>query len=276
MTRSLSTPRRSYQSTLLRLERALRTIPGSRLIPIGEAVHGGRRYPLLAVTLTVGPVGRRHNRRPLRVCLGAGIHGDEPAGVEAALRWLEAIPAIGRRLPAAELVIFPCLNPSGYERNSRSNADGIDLNRQYKNPRAPVEVRAVRRAIEGVSDEQAGRRFDLSVEFHEDVDSAGFYLYELIDRGRPIGRRLIGAAARRLPINHADEIEGVDAEAGIIHRDRRAVLRRRSRWPHALYLFHRGTPHCLTFETPVTVSLSRRSDAQAALFTLALRLLANH
>jgi hypothetical protein len=254
--------RRSYRSVLRRLAQAVRAIPNARLIPIGEAVHDGRRYPLYAVTLAVG---HRRSRRPLRVCLGAGIHGDEPAGVEAALRWLEAIPATGRRLPASELVIFPCLNPSGYERNSRSNADGVDLNRQYKNPRAPVEVRAVRRTL-------GNRRFDLSVEFHEDVDSAGFYLYELIDRGRPIGRRLIGAAARRLPINHADEIEGADAEAGIIHRDRRAVRQRRSRWPHALYLFHRGTPHCLTFETPVTVSLSRRSDAQAALFTLALRL----
>jgi hypothetical protein len=87
-----------------------------------------------------------------------------------------------------------------------------------------------------------------------------------------MGRPLIAAAARRLPINHSGEIEGADAEAGIIHRNRSAVLRRRSRWPHALYLFHHGTPHCLTFETPVTVPLSRRSETHADLFTLALRL----
>jgi len=262
VTRPGSPPSRSYRSVLRRLERAVRLIPGCRLIPIGDAVHGARRYPLVAVTLAVGPIPRR---RPLRVCLGAGIHGDEPAGVEAALQWLEKLPSISRRLPAAELVIFPCLNPSGYERNRRVNDDGIDLNRQYKNPRAPVEVRAVRRLLDG-------RRFDLSVEFHEDVDSAGFYLYELVDRRRPIGHRLIAAAARRLPVNHDGEIEGTAAEAGLIRRDRRAVNRRRSRWPHALYLFHLGTPHCLTFETPVTVPPARRSAAHARLFTLALRL----
>lgn len=266
-------PRRSYRSVLTRLEHTIRAIPSGRLLPIGEAVHGGRRYPLVAVTLTTGPA-TRHKRRPVRICVGAGIHGDEPAGVEAVLRWLEGLPEMGQRMPVADLVIFPCINPSGYERNRRVNDDGIDLNRQYKNPKAPIEVRAVRRALGRLSDGQTGWRFDLSIEFHEDVDSTGFYLYELIGHRRPIGRALIAAAARRLPINHAKKIEGADAEAGIIQRDRRTVLRRHSRWPHALYLFHLGTPHCLTFETPVTVPLSRRSDAHAELFTLAIQLTA--
>jgi len=267
--------RRSYRSVLTRLEQTIRAIPSGRLLPIGEAVHGGRRYPLVAVTLTTGPAGRQRGlgpkRRPVRICVGAGIHGDEPAGVEAVLQWLEGLPEIDQRLPVAELVIFPCLNPSGYERNRRINDDGIDLNRQYKNPKAPIEVRAVRRALGRLSDGRTGRRFDLSIEFHEDVDSPGFYLYELIGHRRPIGRALIAAAARRLPINHAPKIEGADAEAGIIQRDRRAVHQRRSRWPHALYLFHLGTPHCLTFETPVTVPLAHRAAVHAGLLTLALQ-----
>jgi murein peptide amidase A len=269
-------PRRSYRSILTRLEHTIRTIPGGRLLPIGEAVHGGRRHPLVAVTLTTGPAGPQRGRgrthRPLRVCVGAGIHGDEPAGVEAVLQWLEGLPERGPCLPAAELVIFPCLNPSGYERNRRINDDGIDLNRQYKNPRAPIEVRAVRNALGWLSDGPGVRRFDLSIEFHEDVDSPGFYLYELIGHRHPIGRALITAAARRLPINVANTIEGTVAEEGIIQRDRRAVRRRLSRWPHALYLFHLGTPHCLTFETPVSVPLARRSDVHAELFTLAIQL----
>jgi len=261
---------------LTRLEQTIRAIPGGRLLPIGEAVHGGRRYRLVAVTLTIGPAGPKRGRgrthRPLRVCVGAGIHGDEPAGVEAVLQWLEGLPERGPCLPAAELVIFPCLNPSGYERNRRINDDGIDLNRQYKSPRAPIEVRAVRNALGRLSDGPRGQRFDLSIEFHEDVDSPGFYLYELIGHRRPIGRALITAAARRLPINVANTIEGADAEAGIIRRERRAVRRRLSRWPHALYLFHLGTPHCLTFETPVSAPLARRSDVHAELFTLAIQL----
>ncbi|HUJ78905.1 MAG TPA: M14 family metallocarboxypeptidase [Nitrospiria bacterium] len=278
MTRPAPQPRRSYRSILQRLHRAVRAVPGGRLEPIGEAVHGARRYPLVAVMLTTGPAARRRRRgpRPLRVCLGAGIHGDEPAGVEAVLKWLTRLPATGASLPPAELVIFPCLNPSGYERNRRVNDDGIDLNRQYRNQRAPVEVRAVRSLLARLSGRRAGgravRRFDLSVEFHEDVDSTGFYLYELIGRRAPVGLDLTAAAARRLPVNHASKIEGAGAESGVIHRDRRAVRRRRTRWPHALYLFHLGTPRCLTFETPVTIPLARRAAVHAELFTLALRL----
>ncbi len=257
-------PVRSYTAIVRRLLGAVAALPGCRLTQLGEARHRGRRYPLFQLTLTVGPP-RQRGRRPLRLCVGAGIHGNEPAGVDGIVRWLEALPATRRRLPPAELTIFPCLNPSGYVHHRRVNDAGIDLNRQYKNPRAPVEVRVVQRAL-------AGRRFDLSVEFHEDVDSPGFYLYELVEGRRPIGRRLIEEAAGSLPINHAEEIEGADAQAGIIRRNRRLIRERRTRWPHALYLFHLGTPRCLTFETPVTVPLSRRAMVHARLLTLALQL----
>jgi protein MpaA len=262
---------RSYASIIRRLERAVESLPDCRLTPIGTVVHGTRAYPLFQVTLTVGTPRHaegsraRMPRRPMRVCVGAGIHGDEPAGVEAVLEWLEALPADRRRLPAADLTIFPCLNPSGYVHNRRTNDDGVDLNRQYKNPRPPVEIDVVRRVL-------TGRRFDLSVEFHEDVDSAGFYLYELTEGVPPIGERLIADAARTLPINHSHEIEGMNARRGIIQRDRRTIRHRRRLWPHAIYLFQLGTPRCLTLETPISVPLRRRSAVHARLLTLAMRL----
>jgi hypothetical protein len=257
-------PVRSYGAIVRRLLGAVQRLPGGRLTQLGEARHGGRRYPLFQLTLTTGS-RRPRGRRPLRLCVGAGSHGNEPAGVEGILQWLERLPALRRRLPPAELLIFPCLNPSGYVHDRRVNDDNIDLNRQYRNARAPIEVRVVQRAL-------AGHRFDLSVEFHEDVDSPGFYLYELVEGVRPIGRRLIEAAARALPINHAGRIEGADAQAGLIHRNRRLIRERRTRWPHALYLFHLGTPRCLTFETPLTAPLGRRATVHARLLTLALQL----
>ena len=267
---------RSYSPVVHRLIRLTTTLPNCRLKQIGTAVHGTQCYPLFMVSLAVGPEtnGRRRAggvtpQRPLRVCLAAGIHGDERGGVDAILHWLEALPTHRSRLPRAELTIFPCINPSGYVHNRRSNDDGIDLNRQYKNRRAPIEVRVVRRAL-------AGRRFDLSVEFHEDVDSHGFYLYELTSRQRGIGRRLIKEASKTLPINHADEIEGSGAQAGIIRRNLTHIRQRTQQWPHALYLFHLGTPRCLTLETPVTVPMSRRRGVHAGLLTMALRLSARH
>lgn len=256
---------RSYDRVLRRLRQSAAALPACRVEQIGTATYGRRRYPLLMLRIAVGPA--TPHRRPLRVCLGAGIHGNESAGVEAVLHWLGALPSIRRRLPRADLTIFPCMNPSGYARDRRTSDRGIDLNRQYKNARAPVEIRAVRRAL-------TGRRFDLSIEFHEDVDSPGFYLYELTDERRTIGEQLIAAASRTLPINHADEIEGMAARTGMIQRNRRTIRRRRRSWPHAIYLFHLGTPRCLTLETPVSAPLRRRSLVHAQLLTLALRLCA--
>ncbi len=59
------------------------------------------------------------------ISISAGIHGDEPAPVWTLLNLLES----NFFTTAANWQIFPILNPSGLERNTRENADGVDLNR---------------------------------------------------------------------------------------------------------------------------------------------------
>src|SRR5262249_44058659 len=62
-----------------------------------------------------------------RVYISTGIHGDEPAGPLAALRLLQE-----NRWPEHfEIVFCPCLNPIGFAANTRTNGEGIDLNRDY-------------------------------------------------------------------------------------------------------------------------------------------------
>src|SRR5688572_24827862 len=74
--------------------------------------------PLLALTRrTSGP-------RP-RIYLSAGIHGDEPAGPLALLELFTA----GFFDTRANWFICPLLNPSGFLRGTRENADALDLNR---------------------------------------------------------------------------------------------------------------------------------------------------
>lgn len=66
--------------------------------------------------------------RPI-VVIG-GVHGDEPEGVtlaNATLEWLKN-HAAQVRVP---WIVIPCLNPDGYEQNHRTNASGVDLNRNY-------------------------------------------------------------------------------------------------------------------------------------------------
>jgi hypothetical protein len=102
-----------------------------------------------------------------RIYISAGIHGDEPAGPLAALKLIQENPLAGE----CGDFLLPCLNPAGFTLNRRENADGIDLNRDYRNPKS-AEVRAHIAWLERQP------RFDLYLCLHEDWESRGFYLYE--------------------------------------------------------------------------------------------------
>lgn len=61
----------------------------------------------------------------------ASIHGSEPAGtplVERLEAWLAERP---EELADRRLVIVPIVNPDGYAKRERFNANGVDLNRNY-------------------------------------------------------------------------------------------------------------------------------------------------
>ena len=105
---------RDYRLLTERWLRVVRRTPGLVMSLYGET--GG--YPLFAVESD-----RYHVEVP-SVYLSAGIHGDEPAPVEALIRWAETSLSEHRRW---NLLIFPCLNPWGLERNSRVDEDGRDL-----------------------------------------------------------------------------------------------------------------------------------------------------
>ena len=64
-----------------------------------------------------------------------GFHGDEPKGVDAAHRLIEALAdAFTTREPhgqGAAWVVVPVVNPDGYEDRRRKNANGIDINRNF-------------------------------------------------------------------------------------------------------------------------------------------------
>ena len=60
-----------------------------------------------------------------------GVHGDEPEGVAIAnslLSWLEKNYDPSKHRPWA---LIPCINIDGYAEDSRTNSNGVDLNRNY-------------------------------------------------------------------------------------------------------------------------------------------------
>jgi hypothetical protein len=216
-------------------------IPHAELVRRWKRLKRGRLFQ--AATASGYPIfGWRCQGHGPPIYLSAGIHGDEPAGPMAVTRLLETSPAWFRR---HSWVIFPCLNPWGYEHGVRRNARDLDLNRLWREKREP-EIRAVRRTIHGM-------QFELAYLMHEDYDARGFYLYELAPQKDSHGGNLVRAVRKILPVDSRRVIEGRRVSApGLICRDASYRLEGRKRWPEALYLIGRHAGHLFNMETPST------------------------
>lgn len=232
---------------LARCEAAART-HGFRVERFGEIAG----CPLLALTK------RSPGIRP-RVYLSAGIHGDEPAPPLSLVEMLEA----GVFDDRATWFICPLLNPAGFPGSRRENADGVDLNRDYKHL-LTVEIRA------HVAWLQRQPNFDLTLCLHEDWESQGFYLYELNSSGRPsLAEPIIAAVRPVCPIETATIIDGRESTApGIIRPVQDPLLR--DQWPEAIYLLQHHTKLSYTLESPSALPLPQRIAALRAATETAL------
>lgn len=200
---------------------------------------------------------RRPGTHPAkRIYVSAGIHGDEPAAPLAAQRLLEE-----NRWPDAELWLLPCLNPDGLRANTRGNADGLDINRDYRHFRTP-EARG------HVAWLERQPRFDLTLLLHEDWESHGFYCYELNPDGRPsLAPAMIAAARNFCPIDESAVIDGRPAsEPGILRPQEWPDFRpeERPEWPEALWLGVHKTRLNYTLEAPSDWPLAVRVNALVA------------
>lgn len=186
--------------------------------------------------------------------INGGTHGDEPAGVEAALAFLERgwqAWADGMRFD-----VIPCLCPWNYIHKARLNAQQVDVNWAFLRDDIP-EIDILKRFI-------AGRVFDAVIDLHEDWESEGFYLYEQVRDRDPIGREMVAQVAQVCPINPHAEIEGEIAVNGVIHPNMN-VSRRKLGEGIPIALYQRGyTGHLVTTETPTARPMHVRVAAHLA------------
>ena len=192
------------------------------------------------------------------VYLSSGIHGDEVSGPFALQEMLRKPDFFA----SFDVTIFPMLNPDGLARGVRGNADGIDLNRDYRNSKS-AEIVSHSEALKTLG------RFNGAMMLHEDWEGIGAYLYELNDElAPPLGREMIAAMGRHVPIDQRPEIEEAPAYGGIISRRdlvaKHGPIEDRPDWPEAIYLGVHHTSLAYTTETPKPFPLAARVQAQIA------------
>jgi murein peptide amidase A len=227
-----------------------------------EALHARTERGLLHLD-----IGEPHLRR---IAIATGLHGDERAGPWALLHLVETDgldPRFAYRL-------WPCVNPSGFDLQTRENGGGIDVNRTFGGTGSSAEAIAVLAA-------NGGQRFALSLDLHEDSDARGFYCYEY--GGGEIGRCVVAALdAAGFPIEPLDDALVLSGPADAEHyvRERgRAVADAVAEtgalagvsYTMALAVTAR---HALTFETPSKFAWQQRLAMQRAAVLAAIAALA--
>jgi len=156
--------------------------------------------------------GPRGGGDPIRIGLFAGIHGDEPAGVHALVRFAEMVADHPRLATGYHLFFYPICNPSGFMAGRRCAESGKDLNREFWSNSKEPEVQFLEREIRS-------RNFHGLISLHADDTSEGVYGFV---RGAVLSKGLLEPALRSaekiLPRNLDQTIDGFPAENGIISR----------------------------------------------------------
>ena len=205
-----------------------------------ETVGTVNGYPIYRLLLSEGE-GKREN-----ILISAGVHGDEPAGPEAVLRFLERDNT--NILQRFKFLILPCVNPYGYAQNTRENSHSIDINRSFAES-VVAEVASVKKAIQG-------QGFDFMVDFHEDSDSDGFYLYEGQHDEQWIGRKIVDRVAKIGKINRTVTESDIPLFDGVSKID--------PAWGDAglaPYVLHFHSKHAIISETPTNWTIEHRVTA---------------
>ncbi|HVV02017.1 MAG TPA: succinylglutamate desuccinylase/aspartoacylase family protein [Verrucomicrobiae bacterium] len=199
--------------SLERLLAAARQAPGAREDSLGSFQSGGRAYSIPRFSFEGS-----NSSDPIRLGIFAAIHGDEPAGALAAIRFLQRIAAEPDLVENFHIEVYPVCNPTGFEDNTRHSRHGRDLNREFWRGSSEPEV-------ECLEHELRNRHFSGIIQLHADDTSDGVYGFV---RGHTLTENLLRpalcAAGNVLPRNANATIDGFAARDGIIREHYEGIL----------------------------------------------------
>ena len=220
-------------------------------------------YPLYCLHYT----SQQNNSSTIYV--SAGIHGDEPAGVECAIRLIEQLANNEEHnhstfpIDKYNWLISPCDNPFGYEQNIRENDAGLDLNRMFRTPHQCPETAFISESLLCLqcqpfrnTNTKRNLTIDLALDLHEDSDSNGFYLWERrTSQCFPIGNAVIKNVEGLCPINRKPIIENHCNGNGVITLLDKITTKG---WTRGRYLAEQVNTRCLILETPTQLEWETR------------------
>ena len=195
------------------------------------------------------------------ICFSAGIHGDETAGPEAVLKFIEQV-----EIPKDIFVmIFPLFNPWGFDRKIRTNAFQQDINRRFCD-----------KLLAG----EAKKSYDLLKKFpvqlfcslHEWPGQKEFYMYASDKSKKKELLKVPEIAKKWYEIFDNKKINDELVENGIIWHPDKGYNTPRGKCTLENKMFTKKV-HYVCLETPQKDKLENRSDCQVAIMKYLLNII---
>ena len=221
-------------------------------VPI-ELIGTAHSYPIHQIRLASSADTPRH------ILITGGMHGDEPAGVEAVLQFLARDNTT--LLKNFSFLVIPCINPYGYVHNTRETLGDVDINRAFETGDI-AEVAIIKKAL-------GQTQFAITIDFHEDYDATGFYLYEGKRDEKYIGPDLATAAKAIGPMDPDDPGEDAPDLAEGVYK----VATSWGTQGLTPYLLHFHSEHVIISETPTVWPLEQRAALHLTILDTALKII---
>jgi hypothetical protein len=206
--------RRSISELLAPLEQVAAKSPNIVINRDAQFEVDGESY-FLPRYLFIGP---KSGDVPIRIGIFAAIHGDEPEGAYAAVRFLQFLENYADLAAGYCLSVYPVCNPTGFEDNTRHSRRGKDLNREFWRKSREPEVGLLQAEL-------VSRSFDGIISLHVDDTSRGFYG---IVNGATLATNLIEPALKAadvfLPLDKRARIDGFPARNSIVRDSLPGIL----------------------------------------------------
>ncbi len=237
------------------------------ILKLGDVKTTTNKFPFYAIDVPSS------SPQVPNILLCAGIHGDEPAGIEALLFFLEH--SIEQYHRSFSFTIFPCLNPSGYEAGTRENYHNIDLNRNFNSRNLELETRLVLDFLK-----KKKQKYLFAWEMHEDNhlhpepgytlrdNPRAFYLYA-VSPTNTVAQHVIKHLKRnKIPVTTKRVIYGESCSHGIIWNNNLSISSpRKGTFDEEMRKYTRSI---YTPETPTSWTFSKRVKAHSIALTAAL------
>ena len=238
--------RRSLAAVLAPLQELAQTSSHCLANSLGNFRYGTNAYSLARFIFNGPPSGGD----PIRLGVFAGIHGDEPAGVLALVRFLRDLAQTPELAAGYRIYAYPICNPTGFEDNTRHSRRGKDLNREFWQASEEPEVYLLEQEL-------WTHEFHGIISLHSDDTSEGLYGFvNGPDLSKDLLEPSLWAAEKILHRNTCLMIDGFRAQRGLIDGGYSGVL---SAPPEA-----KPVPFQLTFETPGHAPLHLQVEADVA------------